>query len=83
MSWGSARNPDADATTATPRGDCCVSLTSSPNRSDNSRVSSERNVCAVCELAVAEDDSYIVIGRSGEEPERVHEGCMAVIRRSV
>jgi hypothetical protein len=46
-------------------------------------VSNEEDVCAVCELAVAEDDSYIVIGRSGEEPERVHEDCMAVIRRSV
>jgi len=37
----------------------------------------------VCQLAVAEDDSYIVIGRRGEEPQRVHEGCMAVIRLSV
>jgi hypothetical protein len=58
-------------------------LISRSHRSDNPGVGDEGNVCMVCELAVSEDDSYIVIGRSGEEPERVHEACMGSIRLTV
>jgi hypothetical protein len=46
-------------------------------------VSNEIEVCAVCELPVVDDDSHILIGRSGEEPERLHEACMGLIRRAV
>ena len=46
-------------------------------------MSSEIDVCAVCELPVVYDDSHILIGRSGEEPERVHEVCMAAIGSAV
>ncbi len=41
------------------------------------------NVCSVCEVLVIDEDSYIVIGRPGEEPQRVHEVCMAAIRSTV
>ena len=46
-------------------------------------MSDELDVCSVCEGVVDDNDSYIVIGRSGEEPQRVHEVCMATIRSAV
>jgi hypothetical protein len=40
-------------------------------------------LCIVCELPVSEDDSHVLIVRSGENPERIHERCMSAIRRAV
>ena len=40
-------------------------------------------MCAVCELPVVYDDSHVLIGRSGKEPERVHEDCMGAIKLTV
>ena len=46
-------------------------------------MSDEIDVCVVCELPVVYDDSHILIGRLGDEPERVHEVCMSAIRCAV
>ena len=46
-------------------------------------MSDELDACSVCEVVVADDDSHIVIGRPGEEPQRVHEVCMAALRSAV
>jgi hypothetical protein len=46
-------------------------------------VSYEIDVCAVCELPVVYDDSHVLVGRSGKDPERVHEDCMSAIRSAV
>jgi len=46
-------------------------------------VSQAIDLCIVCELPVVEDDSYVLIGRSGQEPKPVHEACMGTIKLTV